>query len=227
MDRVLTVPQIQKLEKLAIERMGIPSVILMENAGRAVAQSILKSFPEELKLRVKVICGVGNNGGDGFVAARHLWLEGVKVEVMICAEIKDLKNDPGTFYHVIKKLDVPIRQIKFINASFEKLINDCDIVIDALFGIGLTRPLEGFYLKVVRAINESRKKVWAVDIPSGLDGSTGKIWGECVQAFTTVSFSCLKKGFLLQDGPRYAGRVETVDIGIPDVLFRKLGAQCK
>lgn len=223
----MTVAQIRKLEKIAIEQIGLPSVVLMENAGRAVADSLLKSFSASPRLRVAVLCGTGNNGGDGFVAARHLWARGVMAEVLVCGNISDLKHDPKIFYDALKSLRITVRPIRTINASFVRRISKVDVVIDAIFGIGLNRPLEGFYRQVVQAVNDSRKKIWAVDIPSGLDGSTGKIWGECMKATTTVSFSCMKRGFLINDGPRCTGRVRAVDIGIPDVLFRRLGAACR
>lgn len=227
MNRILTVSQIQRLEKMAIDTIGLPSVVLMDNAGRAVAQSVLNAFSQARGLRIKVICGTGNNGGDGFVAARYLWEAGVKVDVLLCGAEQDLKNAPQMFYRANKNLKIPIRLFSAINAAFVQQIKGADGVVDALFGIGLNRPLEGFYLDAVKAMNNSHKNIWAVDIPTGLDGSTGKVWGDCIRASTTVSFSCSKKGFLVNEGLQSTGQVQVVNIGIPDQLIRKFGVPCR
>ena len=222
MAKALTVSQIQKAETVAIRRMGIPSLVLMENAGRALAESVLKAFPAKMRPSVLVVCGTGNNGGDGFVAARHLWTAGAKVEVMTTAATGDFKNDPHVFCKVLHYLRIPVRTVTTMKPVSLKGLTKAEVLIDALFGIGLNRPLEGINLGVVRAINASGKPVWSADIPSGLDGTTGKVWGDCVKASTTVSFSCLKKGFFQAEGPQYTGRLEVVDIGIPAEIFRKV-----
>ena len=210
------------MEKKAIGVIGIPSVILKDSAGRAVAESILKTLGQQKRLDVAVICGTGNNGGDGFVAARYLWAQGVNVTVFLIGSTRELKPDAKVFYSILKALKIPVVLINKISQSTADFITGHEIIIDALFGIGLNRPLTGICQEMVELINASRLKVWSVDIPSGLDGTTGKVLGVCVRALTTVSFTVFKKGFYINDGPAFTGTIEKVDIGIPDVLLGKM-----
>lgn len=223
MPKTLTVSQIQRIEKHAISTIGIPSVVLMENAGRAVAESLLRELEVKERTNIAVICGTGNNGGDGFVAARYLWAAGVNVTVFVLGNIKVLKQGPKVFYAILKALRVPVVLIKKWDRSTADFINGHDIFVDALLGIGINRPVSGELEQMIDLINDSRQKIWSVDIPSGLDGTTGKVYGSCVKAATTVSFTALKKGFFINEGPSLTGRIQTADIGIPEVLLRKFG----
>ncbi len=211
----LTVSQIQKLDKRVIEKIGIPSVVLMENAGRSVAQSVFTDLKGKRNARVAVVCGTGNNGGDGFVAARHLSGKGVKVDVFVLGVLKQLKPDAQIFHRVVKNLNISCRFLTKLDQNFIKALRGADIVVDAVFGVGLNRPIEGLARDVINALNANAKRVIAVDIPSGLDGTTGKVWGIAVKAFKTITFSFPKAGFFKNDGPTYAGRMKVADIGIP------------
>ena len=205
----VTVKHIQRLDQVAIDRFGVPSLILMENAGRAVAAKAPKGK------RVCILCGTGNNGGDGFVAGRHLLNAGVKVDIVVIGRAAKLKNDPLANYFILKRCGYPVLFLDKMNKKILNLISKADVIIDALFGVGLNRRLGEPFLSLVEAINRSKKYVVAIDIPSGLDGTTGKIYGACVRANKTITFTFAKRGFYKREGPRYVGKVVVADIGIP------------
>lgn len=218
----VTVRQIQKLDKLAIEKYGVPSLVLMENAGRQVALEVLKSLKRVKNPRVCIICGSGNNAGDGFVIARHLINAGIKTSVFLVGKSSQLKNDAAVNYRILEKIRHPIKEIGLKGALPLGDIRKADIIIDALFGVGLNREVLDPFRSVIDAINENGKKVISVDIPSGLNGTTGAIYGTCVKADKTVTFTFLKKGFLKGQGPKHVGKVVVVDIGILEKLKNKI-----
>ena len=208
-------PEIQGLDRWAIEKVGIPSLALMENAGRGVAQEIYKKLKNRKKSSVVVMCGTGNNGGDGFVAARYLLNWGFKPRVFLVGTSRALKSDALINYRVAKSLKIKVKPIIGLDTSLKRSLQSADLIVDAIFGVGLNRLIQEPYSGIIQAINAQGSYVIAVDIPSGLDGTTGKIYGICVKANMTVSFSALKKGFFKNDGPFYTGRHVVVDIGIP------------
>jgi NAD(P)H-hydrate epimerase len=216
----VTVRAIQALDKFAIKRMGIPSIVLMENAGRALAEEVLKLAKK--KARVLIVCGTGNNGGDGLVAARHLKVNGARVVVCIVGSKTELKEDPKINYAIVKALRIPV--IFYKKPSCLPL-KRTDVVIDALFGAGLNRPLQEPYRSVIGRINQSGAYVIACDIPSGLDGTTGKVHGCCVKADKTVTFTLLKTGFFRNAGPSYIGKAVVRNIGLPPDWVKRIGGQ--
>lgn len=187
----------------------------MDNAGRAVAESVVKYLKKKKHPKAVIVCGCGNNGGDGMVAARYLTLAQIKTDVFLIGTPDDLKPDPKIFYKTLGPLGVRVKAVKNVDADFTCPLAAADIVIDALFGIGLNRQVTGLYREAIEAMNRQSRRIWAADIPSGLDGTSGDILGVAVKAFRTVSFSFLKTGFFKKDGPRHTGRIEVVDIGIP------------
>ena len=150
-----------------------------------------------------MVCGKGNNGGDGFVAARHLLNAGVKVSVVVIGKVSRLKPDAKINYNILKKM----------KAKFTQKIGG-DLIIDALFGIGLNSGIRGPYVRVIRAINNSSIRVLSVDVPSGLDADTGKVQGIAIRANKTVTFVSPKRGFYRKDGPKYCGKIVKKNIGI-------------
>lgn len=196
---MLTVKQARAFDKFAQEKLGIPSIVLMENAGRSAAEVALKMLGK--KKKVVVVCGVGNNGGDGFVAARHLINAGVNVQVFVVGKISKLKPDPKTNYNILKKIGI----------KFTKKI-DGDLIIDALFGIGLRSEIREPYASIIELMNKSGRPILAVDVPSGLDADTGKVLGIAVKAKKTVTFVASKKGFV--KARKYCGKIVVRDIGI-------------
>ena len=213
--KTLTVSEIQELDRWAIEKIGIPSLVLMENAGRGVAQEIYKKLKHRKESSVVIVCGTGNNGGDGFVAARYLYNWGFKPRIFLVGNPTQLKTDALANYHVAKNLRISVKPIDGLDSAFKKSIQSADLIVDAIFGVGLNRPIHEPYHGIIHAINTQGLYVVAVDIPSGLDGTTGEIYGICIKANLTVTFSALKKGFLKKQGTFYTGRHVVVDIGIP------------
>ncbi len=203
----------RKLDEISIKKYGIPSVVLMENAGRGAALRILGLIKKNQK--ILIICGSGNNGGDGFVVARHLANQGIKVGVIFLGNVKKLTPDAKINYGIIKRMKISINTAK----QLKPLLLKSNLIIDGIFGTGLTRPIEGELAEVVESINHSKKPVVSLDIPSGLNGKTGKVMGSAIKAKETVTFGAPKTGFYKNDGPRHAGKITIVDISIPQALF--------
>jgi ADP-dependent NAD(P)H-hydrate dehydratase / NAD(P)H-hydrate epimerase len=201
---LLTPEEMAHADRLAIAS-GVPGLVLMENAGRAVAEACA-DIVRGAHATVSVACGPGNNGGDGFVAARLLRQAGHHVRVGLLGSRDTLKGDAG---------EMAVRWGGEIAPLSANLLDDADLIVDALFGAGLSRPLEGTAAEFVTTLNASGKRVVAVDVPSGLDGSTGEATGPVVQATRTVTFFRLKPAHVLLPGRALCGEVRLADIGIP------------
>ena len=190
---------------------GVPGIVLMENAARGIAmsaESILSGL-ESPKGPVSIVCGPGNNGGDGFAVARHLLNAGIEVRVHLLANpAKQVEGgDSAVNLAILGHMGVPL------HTDLE--LQDAALVIDALFGTGLARELREPYRSAVEAINGANAPVLAVDIPSGLDADEGFLHGIGVRATATATMVAPKVGFALRDGPHHCGRVEVIDIGVP------------
>ena len=225
--RDVTVKEILKLDRVAIEKFGIPSIVLMENAGREVTVEVIRQVKKVKKPRVCVICGLGNNAGDGFVIARHLANAGIPTKTFLVGKANQLKHDAVVNYRILKRMKCPIidcRGTKFCAPTGS--IAQANVVVDAIFGVGLNREIGEPFRSAIEVINRKAKHVIAVDIPSGLDGTTGAIYGVCVKADRTVTFSFPKKGFLKGHGPRQAGKVVVADIGIPAHVVKQVLGDC-
>lgn len=212
MMKILTASQMKRLDQWAIKEAGIPALCLMENAGRVVALETVKALKRVKGRRVCVVCGAGNNGGDGFVAARHLLNHGAAVAVLFAGGTSKLGPEARVNFRALQRLNIPIR---VFDARGRRELAKADVIIDALFGIGLSREITGILREIIDAVNASSAHVLAVDIPSGLDATTGKIWGACVKADTTVTLACPKKGLFAGHGPECSGKIVVADIGIP------------
>lgn len=215
---LVTAKQIQKLDRIAIERYGIASLALMENAGRSVAEHALRLLNGNKS--VCIVCGSGNNAGDGFVAARHLINRGCRVSIVLIGKADSLKHDAAVNFAALKKLKFNIIQVGARHAAPVRYIKKADVVVDAIFGVGLNRAIAGPANSLIQAINAYAKKVLAVDVPSGLDATHGKIYGVCVKAHTTLTFTFVKTGFKKGAGPKHTGKIIVADIGIPKALYK-------
>lgn len=209
--KVVTAAQMKAIDRWAIVKMGIPAVCLMENAGRAVAEIILKEKKDLNK--VTVVCGAGNNGGDGFVTARYLKEAGTSVNVILAGKRRSFTPESKANYERACAIRVPI--LEWGKPRSRAALIKADIVVDALFGVGLSRPVDGPYARLVDAINQSGRPVISVDVPSGLHATTGRVLGVAVRASRTIALGFAKKGFYRGQGPALCGRVTVVDIGIP------------
>ncbi|MDP8212869.1 MAG: NAD(P)H-hydrate epimerase [Candidatus Zapsychrus exili] len=216
--KVASVKQIQNLDKRAIKDFGVASIVLMENAGRAAAHEIASILKNKRSPKVAIVCGFGNNAGDGFVIARHLINRKVDVGIFLVGSAKALKQDALVNYKILKKCKYNI--VECVSKEvLEKVVTKFDLIVDAIFGVGLSREVKDPFKGIIEILNKTNKKIVSVDVPSGLDGTTGNIYGCCIKASKTVTFSFAKQGFYKNCGPKYVGKTVVVDIGIPKELM--------
>ncbi len=214
--KVVTGEQMQALDRRTIMEAGIPSRVLMERAGAGVASSIEHCFGPPSGKRVTVLCGKGNNGGDGFVVARLLHRRRAKVRVVVLASPSDLSKDAAAMYRNFVRTAGPsaVRQCG-APSDIGGLLRESDVVVDALLGTGLSSDISGRMADTIQHINSSGRPVVAVDLPSGIHADTGRILGHAVRATHTITFGLPKLGLYLNQGIDCAGRVTIADIGIP------------
>lgn len=223
MEKALTRKEMRELDRKAIEEYKIPGIILMENAGRDVAEEILQMIDDPHQAKVAILCGKGNNGGDGFVVARHLHNHSIHVDVFLIARVSDIlkDGDAGTNLQILLNMKIPVKEILDIPVvnSILKELNGYHILADALFGTGLSGDVREPFKTLIGGVNNLNKPIISVDIPSGLDCNTGKVLGAAIKATKTVTFAIAKKGFYLNDGPGYTGKITVSDISIPRELI--------
>lgn len=221
--RPLTRDEVRRIDRTAADNCGIPTLILMENAGRGAADCLREQLPGS-SAQVLILCGPGNNGGDGGVVARHLDAWGYTTRVIWFAEPDRLRGDAAVQWAILSKS--AINQAAYTShdeptaSQLDTLLADADWVVDALLGTGLTRPVEGILRSVIEAINRSRKPVLALDLPSGLDADTGQPQGTAVQASITATFVSRKVGFNGSGAQEYTGKIIVVDIGVPRCVLQ-------
>jgi NAD(P)H-hydrate epimerase len=208
--------QVRELDRRAIEEFGVPGAVLMENAGRGAAELLLSLGVHG---RVLVCCGKGNNGGDGFVIARHLANRGVLVHTLLFARPVELSGDALVNYRILERGGYSLQVIEFAPETLKRELARSEWVVDALFGTGLSGPAREPFPKIIEAINAAARSVLAVDIPSGLDCDTGRPQGATVRACHTATFVASKAGYANPDAAPWLGRVHVLDIGMPCVLI--------
>ena len=211
----------QGVDKKAIEKLGIIGPILMENAGIQITNEILKKFPQIQDERVVIVAGKGNNGGDGFVVARHLFNRGCQPVVLLLASKKELKGDAALNAGIAYKIGITIKEIMSSRhwGANKKILSKATVVVDAIFGTGLTSPARGLYATVIQDINKSKSFKVAVDIPSGLSSDTFAIIGPCVKADLTVSLAAAKVAHVFPPAEDCVGELKIGDISVPPYLF--------
>jgi len=203
------------LDRRTMEEFGVPGVVLMENAGRGMAE-LLRSLG--IQGRVVVCCGGGNNGGDGLVIARWLDNAGIAVRVLLFARPETITGDAAINYQiaVFSRLDMALMDPASLDESrLQQELVGADWVVDALFGTGLASPVRPPFDRIIAAINASKARVLAVDIPSGLDCDTGRPLGSAVRAQHTATVVAPKKGFQLPAAREWLGQVHVIDMGMP------------
>jgi NAD(P)H-hydrate epimerase len=200
----------------------------MENAGRGVADLIIKDLSGRLSKGALILCGPGNNGGDGFVVARHLFQKGIKMEVIVLSKKEAYRGDAETNYRIAEKIGLDIK-VCVEDESIPDLMETFDstgVIVDAIFGTGISKDIRGRFLKVIEFSNNSPAPVVSVDIPSGLSADTGKIFGACIHAETTVTMAFPKMGMFTPKAKDYVVKLHVVDIGIPSKLTEEKDFKC-
>ena len=217
----LTCQQIRALDALAIERIGIPGSVLMENAGRGCAEFVYGALVHPGASRVVILCGPGNNGGDGFVIARHLCNAGVRVDVVLAAPPEKSQGDAGTNLRILERMGMEfIRAYEPAGLAVAlAALGTADAIVDALLGTGSAGSPRGVMAQLIEAANAAAPATRiAIDIPSGLDADRGVAGQPCFRADATVTMVAPKVGFSSPGAREYVGRVAVVDIGLPRAL---------
>lgn len=219
--RILSRDQVRDVDRRALEDYGIPGMLLMENAGRGATDFLCRMGCQG---PVVICAGKGNNGGDGFVIARHLAIRGVEVRLLLFDAIERLQGDAATNFRILQRSGLAGQVVPLpVDTSWlSAQLSGAEWIVDALLGTGTQGALREPYLTVIKAINRSGKPVLAVDLPSGLDCDTGESLGACIRATATATFVALKPGFETPSGREFTGTVEVIDIGVPPSLFVEL-----
>jgi NAD(P)H-hydrate epimerase len=214
----------QEMDRLTIEEIGIPGVVLMENAARGASKVFLSHFAPPLNSHVLILCGRGNNGGDGYVMARVLSEAGLKVTVLVLAEFNKIAGDALVNLEILRHMGLEVQEVPSEEQwkKQRRHLKDCEFIIDGLLGTGLNSPVRGFYARVIDEVNRANKPVTAIDIPSGLNADTGQVMGVAVQAALTITFGFPKIGQLVFPGAGLVGRLVRIDIGIPDAVAERI-----
>jgi NAD(P)H-hydrate epimerase len=215
--RILTAAQMREADRFTIEEIGIPSLVLMENAGRQVVAAIEAAYEERLAGRVGVLCGRGNNGGDGFVVARTLLQRGIDTAVFVIGAVADVRGDARVNLDILGRLGITVVEVAD-EQSWElhfSEISECTLLVDAIFGTGLRSAVSGMLETVIADVNASDIPIVSIDLPSGMSADTPHLIGDCIDASMTVTLAAPKLPLVLPPAEPRAGDVVIADIGIP------------
>src|SRR5438132_6408684 len=219
--RVLNSAQMREADKRTIDDIGIPSLVLMENAGRQAVAAMEAMYSDLLERQIGVLCGRGNNGGDGFVIARTLMQRGVDVAVFLIGRVADVRGDARTNLEILGRLGLTIVEVADSQAweLHCSEVTDCTLIVDAIFGTGLNAPVSGLIQSVIADINASGIPVVSIDLPSGLSADSADPIGDSIEAGMTVTLAAPKLPLVLPPAETRAGDIVIADIGIPsDIL---------
>lgn len=210
--------EVRQFDRICIETLGVPSLVLMENAARGaadwIARYLLLDEVADVSLPVGIVCGGGNNAGDGFAIARRLAVHGIETQTVMTTPAAKLSNDARANLDILLNLHLPV-------ATYDGTLPDCRLWVDALGGTGIEGPLRPELSAIVDQLNRHRSPIVAVDIPTGLDCDTGEVSGSCIESIATLTFVSRKVGFENPSSARYLGEVHTFDIGVPpDVVLQ-------
>lgn len=213
--------EVRSVDRRTIEEFGLPGIALMENAGRGVFDLLISL---EATGPVKICAGKGNNGGDGFVVARHLDNAGIPVQIYLLADPEQLKGDAAINYRVASRMGISIQSDPDLNQpeAFREFLTEADWIVDALLGTGVQGTIRAPFTTAIQIINDAAGNKLAVDLPSGLDCDTGMPLGDCVIASQTATFVAEKTGFASPESIKYTGTVHVLDIGAPRQVISEL-----
>jgi len=211
----ITVGQAKRIDFKASQQLGISTLMMMENAGIRVADFVLKIMDKKPNKTIVVFCGKGNNAGDGLVASRQLLCKGINVDTFLLAPGDSLPSCARKNLEILKKITKRIQQVK-TESDLKKInISSYGLLVDAIFGTGLKGKIGGIFKAAIEKMNSSEKIIVSIDIPSGLDADKGRVLGIAVKADYTISLIAPKKGILINQGPRFSGKIIKVHIGFP------------
>jgi NAD(P)H-hydrate epimerase len=215
--RVLNTQQMREADRRTIDEVGIPSIVLMENAGRQAVAAMEAAFEDLATMHVGVMCGRGNNGGDGFVVARTLVQRGVEISVFLLGSVADVRGDARTNLEVLGRIGLTV--VEITNAQEWELhfseISRCELVVDAILGTGFHGQLSGLLETVVADINGLGVPIVAIDLPTGLSADTSEVEGEAIEASMTITLAAPKIPLILPPADTHSGDLVIADIGIP------------
>ncbi len=219
--RILSTSEMRAVDRRAIDEVGIPGLVLMENAAIGVVDAIAECFPQAET--VAIFCGPGNNGGDGLAVARQLDCRGYRLRTFVVTGAASLRGDAAVQLDILQRAGKSVEHLSPETglAAARQACCDCDLIVDALFGTGLSRPLEGHFADLVQLLSDSGPPVLAVDLPSGLDASQGAIPGPTLSAEVTVTFAAPKLAHIFEPAAEKVGRVVVTDLGIPPFLVEE------
>jgi len=222
--RLVKASEMQDMDRKTIQDLGLPGMVLMENAGRGSARFFLEQFSPSVGQKVLVLCGSGNNGGDGYVVARYLHEAGLKPRVLVLTSLDRVSGDARTNLEIAQSLDMEIREVPSLEkwGSQVAFLRNGGLVVDAILGTGLNTPVRGLYEKAIEWVNAAGKPVMSIDIPSGVNADSGEIMGAAVKADLTVTFGFPKLGHCVFPGAERVGRLVRIDIGIPDAIVQSV-----
>ncbi|MHC4336771.1 MAG: NAD(P)H-hydrate epimerase [Planctomycetota bacterium] len=218
---VMSRDEVRAFDSWAINTLGIPGVILMENAGRSCAELIKEKLKGVSKPKVCIFCGIGNNGGDGYVIARHLLNSDFRVTVVVVGDRSKVKGDAKINLDILEGLGQPIEQLNVNDGDIADKIKafaaNANMLVDGIFGTGLKGQLSDEYKQLIESINAQDCPILAVDIPSGLECDTGQPLGTAVKATYTVTFAAVKTGFTSKSASEYTGEIFVASIGVEPI----------
>ena len=215
--KVSSVAEMRGLDRAAVEQFGVKEALLMENAGHAAYFVLLKELGVKDR-KFLIFCGIGNNGGDGFVIARKIHSNGGNVSLFILGDQGKFKGVAKMNLDIVARMPIEIRQVESVE-SIKTDVYHCDAIVDAIFGTGLVRKVGGLHHEVIQLINDSRKRVFSVDIPSGIQGDTGQIMDKAVRADFCITFGLPKRGNMLYPGHERCGKLYVSHISFPPSLY--------
>jgi len=214
MQPILTAEQMRAADRAAMERYGLPSLVLMENAARSAAAIIRQRYPDAY--HITILCGSGNNGGDGFALARHLMSE-CRPQLVVCGNRQRMSSETATNALVCQLLGIPMAEWGH-DADAEQYLHHADVIVDALLGVGASGAPREPMASLIRMANKSSAAKIALDLPSGLDADTGQAFDPCFRADCTITMGALKTGLFLADAPEVVGDIEVAQLGIPSTV---------
>ncbi len=225
---LVTAEQMRQVDRTTIQELGIPEMVLMENAGKAVVDFLKETFADLKQKTITIVAGAGNNGGDALVVARYLHQMGIAIKVFLYAD-REMSPSAKENYEILSRLPVKLYKLDSENVLhlLKVTVNYSDILIDGLLGTGVNRDVSGRVEQIIDIANRRSCLKVAIDVPSGLNSDTGEIWGRCLKADYTVTLAQPKRGQMLNKGIKYCGQIVVKDIGIPQEIYQDLNLNCQ